>query len=119
MGKYSVNVKQAGDHAASMVGDHAQLIANFTPGAAVPDLLKLLQATRAELEQMDVPADVKDEANIEVERAMMQAKKTAPNKATLLDSLKNAADIVKNASSIALGGGQFWTLIRKAIAWAR
>jgi hypothetical protein len=118
MATYHVNVQQTGAQSTSVVGDHARVLSNFGPGSSAQDLLTLLEAIRAELDQMDLPADVRDEARLEVERAMLQAKREEPDKHKLVESLKNAADVVKRASSIALGVAKFWTLVRKAIEWA-
>jgi hypothetical protein len=118
MTTYNINVKQTGEHATSLVGEHAQVISNFSPESSVQDLLKLLKTIRQEIEQIDIPSDAKDEAKLEVDRAMLQAQKAEPDKPKLVESLKNAAEIVKNSSTIALGVTQFWTFIRKAIEWA-
>ena len=118
MGTYTVNVTQTGAHSTSVVGDHAQVIANFGPSSSVDDLLKLLQEVKQEIEQMDVSEELKEEAQVEVSRAIVQAKKKLPDKSKLLESLKSAAELLKKPATIALGVTRFWMLIRKAIEWA-
>ncbi len=117
MSKYRIHVKQSGNHSTSIVGDHTQLISNFNALSSVQDLIKVLKAIRKEIEVMDIPADVKEKANLEVGRAIIQAKKEKPDKPKLLESLKNTATLVTKSASIAVGVGKFWTLLRKAIAW--
>lgn len=118
MSKYSITVKQTGAHATSVVGDNAQLIANFSTSSSADDFMKLLASIRKEIDVMGIPADVKDEAALHVDHAIIQAKKESPDKSKLAEYLKKAADIVKDSSTLAIGVSQFWTLIRKAIEWA-
>ena len=115
MGKYNVNVKQAGDRSTSVVGDHAQVISKSTSSAQ--DLVRLLKAIRNELDRMEIPPDAKDKARLEVDRAIVQAEKEEPDKPTLMRSLKNAAEIIKHSSTIVLGTTKFWTLVGRAIKW--
>ena len=117
MSKYHININQSGDHSTSVIGDHTQLIAHFNTSSSVEDLLKVLNAIRREIDIMDIPADVKDEAGLEVEQAIIQAKEHEPDKPKLRGHLENIAEIVKRSATIALGVGNFWTLLRKAIEW--
>ncbi len=117
MSKYHINVTQNGAHAASVIGDQTQLITNFSTTSSGEDFLKLLKALHGELETMDIPADVKNEADGELRRAIAQAQQTPPDKSTLLESLKNIGEMMKNSTAIAVGIGKFWPLLRKAIEW--
>jgi hypothetical protein len=118
MGTYHVNVKQSGSHATSVVGDNAQVVANFGPAFSVDDLLKLLKEIKTEIDHMDIPEETKEEAKTEVDRAIVQANKDQPDKSKLVENLKSVTEIIKKSTSIALGVAKFWTLIRKAIEWA-
>ncbi len=117
MSKYQISIKQSGSHSTSVTGDYAQLITNFNTSSSVQDFLEVLKAIRKEIEIMDIPTDVKEKAGIEVDRAIVQAKKAKPDKTKLLERLKNVTDTVTKSTAIAMGVGKFWTLLRKAIAW--
>lgn len=117
MPKYQINIKQSGNHSTALTGDYARLITNFNTFSPVQDAIEVLRAIRKEIEVMDIPADVREEADLEVDRAITQLKKEEPDKSKVLESLKKVADTIKNSASIALGVGKFWILLRKAIEW--
>lgn len=117
MSKYQISVTQSGNQSTSVVGDQAQVISQVYPSSSLEEFVTVLKALRKELNVMSLPSDVKEEAAHEVERVIERAKEVPPNKPKLLDMLKKVADIVKKPSSIAIGVGQFWTLLRKAMEW--
>ncbi|GAK55736.1 hypothetical protein U27_02694 [Candidatus Vecturithrix granuli] len=117
MSKYQITVKQTGNQSTSVVGDQTQFLVNFNPSSSIEDFLAVLKALRQELDVITLPANAKDQAMHEVDRAIKQAKDTPPDKPKLLEMLNKAGEIVKSSSAIAAGAGQFWKLLRKAIAW--
>lgn len=117
MSKYHITVKQTGNQSNSVVGDQTQFMVNFNPSSSIEDFLAVLKALRQELDVIALPADVKDQAVHEVDRAIKKAKDVPPDKPKLLEMLNKAGEVVKSSSSIAVGVGQFWRLLRKAIAW--
>ena len=117
MSKYHLTVKQTGNQSTSVVGDQTQFMANFHPSSSIEDFLVVLKALRQELDVIALPAEVKDQAVHAVDRAIDQAKDVPPDKPKLIEMLNKAGEIVKRSSAIAIGAGQFWRLLQKAIAW--
>lgn len=118
MSKYQISVTQSGNQSTSVVGDQAQIISQTHSSTSSEEFLSVLKALREELNGLALPLQVKEEATHEVDRAIEHARQdTPPDKPKLLDILKRVTDIVKKPSSIAIGMGQFWTLLRKAIEW--
>lgn len=117
MSKYQITVKQTGNQSTSVVGDQTQFIANFHPSSSIKDFLTVLKVLRQELDVIALPAEVKDQAVQEVDRAIKQAQDTPPDKPKLLAILNKVGEIVKSSSAIAVGAGQFLRLLQKAITW--
>lgn len=118
MSKYNLNISQTGQHATSVVGDHAQLVANFNTESSLEEFVTLLHTIQQELKQIALPSDAKDEALQQVDRAITAAKSDESDTSTIREYLEKTADIVKNSSTIALGVTKFWPLLRKALEWA-
>ena len=117
MSKYHITVKQTGNQSTSVVGDQTQFMANFNSSSSIEDFLTVLKSLRQELDGIALPADVKNQAVDVVDRAIEQAKDAPADKPKLLEMLNKAGEIVKSSSVIAVGAGQFWRLLQKAIAW--
>ena len=109
---------------ASIHGDHAQQQVNaqqfadtITPQSSKEDVAKLLTMVLEELKRTDVPDDVKEEVENEVQGAELQVKKDQPDKKKLVDKLKNAVAALKGMAQVGTEAVALGNLIGKAIEW--
>ncbi len=94
-----------------------QLSQSFSPQSSREEVLTLLAAIQQELERLDLPSTVKEEAELEIKGAELQVKKNPPAKKKMVEKLKNAVAALKEMGNLSKEAVALGNLIGKAIEW--
>jgi hypothetical protein len=90
---------------------------NIHQGSSVEDVLKLFDAMKAALEELDMPPHDRKKAQYFIDGAKIEAEEQNPNKKTIAERLREAAHVVKNTTNIAMEATSFGKLLIKGLSW--
>jgi hypothetical protein len=96
--------------------DHGTI--NITSQSSPADMVKLLEALKGSLGELNLPPREQRRAEHAIEGARLEAEAADADKDTVADRLKEAATVVKNAGTLAVEATKFGALLAKGLAWA-
>jgi len=90
---------------------------NITQGSPVEDVLKLFDDMKAAIDELDMPPHDRKRVQYSIDGAKIEAENDPPNKNAVAERLKEAANIIKNATNLAVETTSFGKLLIKGLAW--